>query len=432
MYPGQKLELTDEWPLYKEIFDYYNSNLVWQLKAKETMAKVLSGTYQDFSPKPWPLSVLFFKWPTWVGKTEITKITADFLFWSSNGIVRIDCDQLKQSHEDAVLFGAPPWYLWYKDKAKLHPDNVYAAYNEGQQYNKLHKIAKRRPNMNIIVFDEIEKAHPNIIQWLLKMMEEDYITLKDGTKVFLWNSIIIFTSNVWERDSQNTIKPVWFGVSKTDESQKKMEVKNEWFKKTFSPEFIWRLDHTLEFEPLQTNHLTSYINSLKQELLYEVLINTKNKLLLSYDANINNYIASKADTSKWFRNINKIWETEVRSKIATILKINSRRINNNQILSVEVAQDKIKIFLENKSHEGLVILDNDGSTVSLEDYKKNNLQKYGIHIEEDEYTVEEETWQEQLNKANKETILTLLDHIQKQRHKRFPNKKPNLSNKKDT
>ncbi len=318
----ERKELIAVWPLYQEIIDHYNKTIIWQQHAKEVMAKVLSDAYQDFGKKRGPLWVVFFKWPTGVGKSEIVKQTAKLLFGDSHDIVRIDCDQLKQSHEDAVLFGAPPGYIGYNAPAKFSWVNLYASYKLGEKLNTLHKIAKKRKNMAIIVFEEIEKAHPQIIQGLLKMMEEDEVSLKNGETVFLWHSLIVFTSNVWEKASQDAPKSLGFWKSTEEDMKKKLDTKKQYFEKQFSPEFIWRLDHIVEFEPLKTDATQELINKLKEDLIYEVLEVTSSKTTLQIDPNINEFISTKADISKGMRNIEKVWEREIRTNIWTILKIN--------------------------------------------------------------------------------------------------------------
>lgn len=370
----ERKELSFRWPLYEEVLAHYNKRIIWQSLAKETMAKVLSDAYQDFNKKNGPLSVLFFKWPTWVGKSEIVKQTGELLFGDSKDIVRIDCDQLKQSHEDAILFWAPPWYVWYNAPAKFSWVNLYASYKLGEKLDTLHKIARKRKHMAVIVFEEIEKAHPQVIQGLLKMMEEDEVTLKNGEVVYLWNSIIIFTSNVWEKASQDAPKSVWFGKNNSDEEyKKKIETKQKRFEKQFSPEFIGRLDHVIEFEPLETNASQKLIEQLKNNLIDEVFEVTDNNTTLQIDPNINEFITAKSDPSKWMRNIEKIWENEVRTKIGSVLKINRLdRTEEKNILEMVVEWEELKFFLSADPNEWVLIINKDSSTSTIQDYKKKH------------------------------------------------------------
>lgn len=403
----ERKELVAVWPLYQEIIDHYNKTIIWQQHAKEVMAKVLSDAYQDFGKKRGPLWVVFFKWPTGVGKSEIVKQTAKLLFGDSHDIVRIDCDQLKQSHEDAVLFGAPPGYIGYNAPAKFSWVNLYASYKLGEKLNTLHKIAKKRKNMAIIVFEEIEKAHPQIIQGLLKMMEEDEVSLKNGETVFLWHSLIVFTSNVWEKASQDAPKSLWFWKSTNEEDmKKKLDTKKQYFEKQFSPEFIWRLDHIVEFEPLKTDATQELINKLKEDLICEVLEVTSSKTTLQIDPNINTFISTKADISKGMRNIEKVWEREIRTNIWTILKINHLdQVDDHHILEITVEDEKVKFFLSPNLEEWLVIVNHDKTLITLHDYKKNT----NIVPHDDE---------KESKKQNMYQILDILDGINRHNTKK--------------
>lgn len=225
--------------------------------------------------------------------------------------------------------------------------------------------------MSIIVFDEIEKAHPQVIQALLKAMEEDYITLKNGKQIFLGHSIIVFTSNVWEKAAAQTSNIVWFSVKDTDNQEKKQKIKDDYFTKTFSPEFLGRLDEIVTFDPLTEDGLANTIKKYQQDLLYEVLLSTKWKVLIEYDETIKDYIVGKADMSKGMRNIEKLWNRELRTAVWTILKLQHLdKGYQKYILQIELVDNTLKFYLSEQAHEWLLIMNNN-HLIPLDNYKKN-------------------------------------------------------------
>lgn len=361
-YPSEdeSRELPTRWYLYQNILSYFDENIIWQQHAKQIMAKVLSDAYQDFDKKNWPLAVLFFKWPTWVGKTEMSKQTAKLLFGIPDWYLNIPCEQLKESHEcTATLFGAPPWYIWYHDKPFLDPSNVYKWRENWRENDTLHKIAKRRDNMAVIVFDEIEKMHHIGIQSLLSTIDEGIVRLKNGATVDLSNSIIIFTSNIWEVAANDISTTIWFGNNDDNMHQKRLKEKEKYFEKAFSPEFRGRLDYVVEFEPLSLNHTDKFIKKLQQDLIFETLSATSGNIMIQYTDNIANYIKQIIDTSKWNRNIHKIREQNIRYTLGTVLKINKLGYyTDKHILDLDIDQDwELKCVLKKDQNPTFINMD---------------------------------------------------------------------------
>ena len=372
---SEGVELSTKWYLYKNILEFYNENIIWQQQAKETMAKVLSDCYQDFDKKKWPLAVLFFKWPTWVGKTEITKQTAKLLFGIPNWCLNIPCEQLKESHEcTATLFWAPPWYVGYNDRPLLDPTNVYKGRETGRECDTLHKIAKKRDNMAVIVFDEIEKMHPIGIQSLLSIIDEGIVRLKNWNTVDLSNAIIIFTSNIWESAVNNMSSSIWFSKNQNEEYHKKLAEKDKYFNRTFSPEFIWRLDYILEFEQLDLWLTDKFIKKLQNDLIYETLVATWWNILVQYNKNIINYIKETIDTSKWNRNVHKIREQKIRYALGTVLKINKLwYYKDKHILDLDIdTNGELKCKLRRDDHDIFIDMDDNLEIQTLQKYPHNN------------------------------------------------------------
>lgn len=131
------------------------------------------------------------------------KQIADVLIGYELAFTKISCDKLTQSHDGSVIFGSPPGYVGYGKPTPLSNENLHDPWFTMIDDEDMHKIAKQKHQLSIIAFDEIEKAHPKIRQSLLAMMEDDYVSLSDGSRSFIGNSIIIFTSNIGESAAGN-------------------------------------------------------------------------------------------------------------------------------------------------------------------------------------------------------------------------------------
>ena len=355
-------KLNKQGALYSSILDHYNKNMVGQDHVKQIMAKVLSDIHQDLnSPKGKPLNILFFKGPTGVGKTELAKQTASLLFWDKNGYTRIDCEQLRMEHEgSATLFGSPAGYVWFEKKPLLHPENVYSAWHTAHKLESLHKIANSKYQMSIILFDEIEKMHPKTIQSLLSMIDEGIVTLKSGQKVDFKNTIIIFTSNIGETDASTSAHSIGFWNNQKKDEDKKQKIKDTLFEQTFSPEFRGRLDHVVEFEPLEANFIDELLEKYKHDLINDVLYLTEWRIALQYDDEVNNYIKEQVDTSKWYRNVDKVRDNQIRNSVGTVIKVNElTKSSNHHILQLFVEDGSIEFQLQEQPNKNYNIVPQD-------------------------------------------------------------------------
>src|SRR5690606_24249426 len=192
-----------------------------------------------------PIGSFMFLGPTGVGKTELTKALAEFLFGSEDALIQLDMSEFMERHSVARLVGAPPGYVCYEDAGQLT------------------EAIRRRP-YSIVVFDEIEKAHPEAFNMLLQMMEEGQLTDARGRTVSFRNSIIVMTSNV----GADTIKrgsTLGFDL-KRDESVTEQEAyadmrKNvvEQLRRVFRPEFLNRVDATIVFRALTKDEIKQIV-----------------------------------------------------------------------------------------------------------------------------------------------------------------------------
>ncbi|MBQ7607213.1 MAG: AAA family ATPase [Desulfovibrionaceae bacterium] len=230
------------------IEDYLNQKLVGQDEAKLAVANTLRRQYLGFSDENRPIGSFLFLGATGVGKTELCKVLGEYLFNSRNALIRLDMSEYQQEHEVSKLFGAPPGYLGHE---------------EGGQLTE----AVRRKPYSLVLFDEIEKAHPKVFETLLQVLDEGRMTDGKGRCVVFKNCIIVMTSNLGQEvilstltGERQSVRRIGFhrpnpqdGVEGlvTPEAIKKAKalIVNE-LKSKVAPEFLNRIDETVMFLPL--------------------------------------------------------------------------------------------------------------------------------------------------------------------------------------
>ena len=186
------------------------------------------------------VSVLMVEAPTGVGKTELAKTLAQALFDSEVNMVRIDMSEYMEKHSVARLIGAPPGYI---------------GYDEGGQLTE----AVRRKPYSVVLFDEIEKAHADVFNTLLQMLDDGRITDSQGHTVDFKNTIIIMTSNLGSRYLQD-------GLDNEQIPDSVREAVMTELRKTFRPEFLNRIDDTVLFKPLSLDEITKIVDLLLADL----------------------------------------------------------------------------------------------------------------------------------------------------------------------
>ncbi|MCX7831059.1 MAG: AAA family ATPase, partial [Acidobacteria bacterium] len=179
-----------------------------------------------------PIGSFIFLGPTGVGKTEMAKVLARYLFDSEDALIRIDMSEYMEKHSVARLIGAPPGYVGFEEG--------------GQLTERVH----RQP-YSVILLDEIEKAHPDVLNVLLQVLDDGRLTDGKGRTINFSESLIIMTSNI----GSNWIQEYWF----KNENYAKQKIEEE-LKKTFKPEFLNRIDEMVFFKPLSEEDLLGIVN----------------------------------------------------------------------------------------------------------------------------------------------------------------------------
>lgn len=222
-----------------------HERIIGQHEAIEAISKAVRRARAGLKDPKRPIGTFMFLGPTGVGKTELTKVLAEFMFGSEEALVQLDMSEFMERHNVSRLVGSPPGYVGYEDAGQLT------------------EAIRRRP-YSIVVFDEVEKAHPEAHNMLLQIMEEGHLSDAKGKKVNFQNAIIIMTSNIGadlikrqtslgfniRRDEQVTEQIAY------DEMRKKL---SEALKRAFRPEFINRLDATIIFRALTKDEIKQIV-----------------------------------------------------------------------------------------------------------------------------------------------------------------------------
>ena len=195
-----------------------------------------------------PIGSFLFLGPTGVGKTELSKALADAMFGSENNIIRMDMSEYMEKHSVSKLIGSPPGYV---------------GYDEGGQLSE--KV--RRNPYSILLFDEIEKAHPDVFNILLQVLDDGHITDSQGRRIDFKNTVIIMTSNA---GASNIVAPKKLGFfSETDEKADYNRMKSsvmEEVKHIFKPEFLNRIDDIIVFHSLTQDHIRKIVSIMMNEI----------------------------------------------------------------------------------------------------------------------------------------------------------------------
>ncbi|MFB3851044.1 MAG: ATP-dependent chaperone ClpB [Acidobacteriota bacterium] len=214
-----------------EMEDRIKQRVVGQDEAVNLVSNAIRRSRSGLSDPNRPIGSFFFMGPTGVGKTELSKALAEFLFDDEKSLIRIDMSEYMEKHSVARLIGAPPGYVGFEEG--------------GQLTEKVH----RQP-YSVILLDEIEKAHPDVLNVLLQVLDDGRLTDGKGRTINFSESLIIMTSNI----GSNWIQEYWF----KDEAFAKQKIEEE-LKKVFKPEFLNRIDEMVFFKPLSEKDLVGIV-----------------------------------------------------------------------------------------------------------------------------------------------------------------------------
>ena len=273
------------------LHDRISSKIIGQDEAVSAVVRAVRRKRAGISYRKNPVSMIFAG-PTGVGKTELVKVLADELFKQPESLIRLDMSEFMEKHSVSRIIGAPPGYVGYDEAGQL-----------------TEKI-RRRPHA-VILFDEIEKAHPDVLNILLQILDDGKITDAQGIQVNFENAIIIMTTNAGSESS--TSIP---GFSEKREAQAKEKTEKALFA-FLRPEFINRIDEIITFRHLDKKDFAK-IASLMLEKLKDFLAEKETKLI--YEKDVLEFIAEKSYSEKFgARNMRRFVERNVEDGIANLV-----------------------------------------------------------------------------------------------------------------
>ena len=250
--PLNKLKQSESKKLSK-LFDTIKKSIVGQNTAIEKVVKSIQRNRAGLKDPKKPIGSFIFLGQTGVGKTQLAKVLAKELFESEDSLIRVDMSEYMEKFAVSRLVGAPPGYVGYEDGGQL-----------------TEKI--RRKPYSVILLDEIEKAHPDVFNMLLQVLDDGFLTDSLGRKIDFTNSVIIMTSNIGVKKIQDFGSGVGFGTSAKKEQESSANDKTimNSLRKKFAPEFLNRIDEIVIFNHLTIENIHSIIDIELDKLLERV------------------------------------------------------------------------------------------------------------------------------------------------------------------
>ncbi|MGI9174461.1 MAG: ATP-dependent Clp protease ATP-binding subunit [Rhodothermales bacterium] len=224
-------------------------HVIGQDEPIQKLSRAIRRTRAGLKDPKRPIGSFIFLGPTGVGKTELAKVLTEYLFESQDSMIRVDMSEYMEKFSVSRLVGAPPGYVGYEEGGQL-----------------TEKV--RRKPYSVVLLDEIEKAHPDVFNILLQVLDDGILTDGLGRRVDFRNTIIIMTSNIGARDIKNLGKGIGFSQSEVTMNYSTMKsTVEDALKRVFNPEFLNRIDDVIVFHPLEKEHIFEIIDIMVAELL---------------------------------------------------------------------------------------------------------------------------------------------------------------------
>ena len=321
--PVKKLTQSENEKL-KNLEKTLHQRVIGQNEAVEAVAKAIRRGRVGLKDPNRPIGSFLFLGPTGVGKTELSKALAESLFGNEDAMIRIDMSEYMEGHSVSKLIGSPPGYVGFDDGGQL-----------------TEKI--RRKPYSVILFDEIEKAHPDVMNMLLQILDDGRLTDAQGRTVNFKNTVIIMTSNIGARLITDKTTLGFSAVDKKDETQKeyesiKKDVMGE-LKKQFRPEFINRIDEIIVFHKLNNEDIKQIIDIMINQVTKRMQEKGYN---LAIEDSVKELIAKKGvDTNYGARPLKRAIQNILEDRVAE--EILDGNIKQNKKAIIKAEDDKIVI-----------------------------------------------------------------------------------------
>ena len=245
----------------RKMKDALKGKVIGQDEAVDKVVKAIQRNRIGLKDPNRPIGTFIFLGPTGVGKTQLAKILAEYMFDSKDALIRIDMSEYMEKYSVSRLIGAAPGYIGYEEGGQL-----------------TEKV--RRKPYSIVLLDEIEKAHPDVYNIFLQVFDDGRLTDGGGRTIDFKNTIIIMTSNIGARDIQNYGHGLGFGGGSDNPDETNKAIVDKALKKTFSPEFLNRIDDIITFNSLSRDNIHSIID-IELDGLYKRIAERNFKLTLT-------------------------------------------------------------------------------------------------------------------------------------------------------
>ena len=294
--------------------DNLHKRIIGQNEAVEAVSRAIRRNRVGLKSTKRPPSFIFVG-PTGVGKTELAKSLAYEMFGSEDSIIRVDMSEYMESHSTAKLIGAPPGYVGYDDAGQLT------------------EKVKRKP-YSIILFDEIEKAHPDVFNILLQVLDDGKLTDSQGNVVSFQNTIIIMTSNAGSNVNTNSI-----GFDKKTVDNNKIE---ENLKQVFRPEFLNRIDEIIVFDSLTKTELLQIVELMLKDTVKAL---ADKNISLNVSENAKDFILEKGTNLKYgARPLRRAIQRYVEDEISEMILKGD--VHDGQTINVDIENNELKFNIE--------------------------------------------------------------------------------------
>lgn len=320
--PVRKLEEGESERLMK-LESILHERVVGQEEAVTAVSKAIRRGRVGLKDPKRPIGSFLFLGPTGVGKTELCKALAEAMFGTENALIRVDMSEYMEKHSVSKMIGSPPGYV---------------GYDEGGQLSE--KV--RRNPYSVILFDEIEKAHPDVFNILLQVLDDGHITDAQGRKIDFKNTVLIMTSNA---GAENIISPKRLGfVSAEDEGERYKFMKTrvmEEVKRLFKPEFLNRIDEIMVFHQLNVGHMKEIVDIMLRGII------KRTKLQMDIDLNVSQeakeYLVEKGYDEKYgARPLRRTIQNQLEDKLAE--EILDGKVKGGDCVEVVKTDDGLKFL----------------------------------------------------------------------------------------
>ena len=323
--PVSKLT-EDEAARLKKLEKTLHKRVVGQEEAVSAVARAVRRGRVGLKDAGRPIGSFLFLGPTGVGKTEISKALAEAMFGDESAMIRVDMSEYMEKHSVSKMIGSPPGYVGYE---------------EGGQLSE--KV--RRNPYSVILFDEIEKAHPDVFNVLLQVLDDGHITDAQGRKVDFKNTIIIMTSNA---GAQSIVEPKNLGFASAESEKHTYErMKNgvmEEVKRIFKPEFLNRIDDIIVFRTLNKDDMKQIVTLMTRSLVKRC--KEQMDITLNIHDSVKKYIVEKAYDPKYgARPLRRMIQTKIEDTLAE--EILSGNIKGGDVVDAGIRKDEVHFTVKN-------------------------------------------------------------------------------------